>query len=154
MDDSLVGRTPEEKAGVPLLENEGSVHKGIDILEHSGHFGIGLDLLYGETCPAPDVLVRLGLYAPCQLGKGSCLIERVAAAERDIGDAVRLYDFHQLVYAHPMAVVYIPGLGIMASRTVVTAAGTIYGSAQTGPVGHGLLHYVQNGYFIRERHGP
>ena len=66
------------------------------------------DFLVGEAGPAPDGLVRFRLYPSCQLGEPLHLVERIAAAERNIADIVILDDLHEVVDAHLVPVLEFP----------------------------------------------
>ena len=153
MDNALVRRPPEKQGGIPLFKYERTVHKSVYVRQKHSKMRVRTDLLYGKSRPAPDSLGSFGFNAAGKFREGLHLKEWVASAEGNIGDSVSLDDFHNLVDAHPFAVGYIPGLGVVAALAVVGAAGAVYRCAQTRAVGHGLLHDFEYGNFIRVRHG-
>jgi hypothetical protein len=144
MYDSLVGAAPEQELGVPLLQNEGTVDKSVDIGEHLGEMGIRLDFFDGVSGPAPYILAGFFLDPAGKFSKTIHLTERVSSGKGDIGHGIGLDYFENLVYLHPCAVVYVPRLGVVATLAGVVAPCTVDGRTESGSVGHRLMQYFKN----------
>ncbi len=148
IDYALIGAASEKEAGIPLLQNEWAVYKNVYVGQHPGHFFAGQDFLVGEARPAPYCLVGILLYKLGQKGEGLCLIEGVSAGEGDVAHLVFQHNLQQFLYAHPLAVINIPGLGIVAAGAMMVAAGTVNGGTETRSVRHCLMQYVKYANFV------
>ena len=108
IEDALVGTAAEMQRGIPLLQDKGTVHQHVQPGKQLGQVGIGLDLLQGETRPAPDGLVGFLLDAAGQFRKGIHLIEGIAAGEGHVGHLVGLDDGQQVFNVHLVPAREIP----------------------------------------------
>ena len=144
IDDALVGAAAEEEFRVTLLQDEGPVHEDVQPGKHLREVRIGLDLLQGESGPAPDGLAGFLLDAPGQFRERIGLVERIAAGETHIGHRVRLDDVQDLIDLHPVPRIEVPRLRIMAPFARMLAPSTIDGRPETRAVRHCLFEYPEN----------
>ena len=143
MYDALVGAAAERQVRIAKLCLERTVHKSIDIWKNLAEARVGLNLLLGKSGVAPDGLAGLLLDAACKLCESLNLIQRVTSRKSDISKLVLLNDVKKLLHCHLISALEIPRLRIMATRTRMSTARTIYRRAQPWPIRHGLICYIQ-----------
>ena len=80
----------------------------------------------------------------CQLGKGIALVHGIATREGDVGIGIGLDDAHQLLRAHLASALKVPRLGIMATRTLMTAPRTIDGGPEPRTIHHRIFNNIEN----------
>ena len=143
IDDTLVGRASEEQVRVTKTLDKGTID---EYVEQFQEFALRPrnQRLEGKPRVAPDILVRATMDGTCQIRKAVALIHGVATRKGDVGVWIGFDDLHQLLRRHLTAALGVPRLGVMAARTLVTAACTINGGPETRTVHHCIFYDIEN----------
>ena len=143
IDDTLIGRAPEKEVWVTETLDKGTIDEYVEQFQKFALCPCN-QRLKGKARVAPDILVRTTVDGLCQIRKAVALIHGVATRKGDVGVWIGLDDLHQLLRRHLTAALGIPRLGIMAARTLVTAACTINGGPETRTVHHSIFYDIEN----------
>ena len=145
VDDALVRAASEDQVWITLCKDEGSIDQHIDPFEEGTLAGMGEDLLKGETRIAPDGLAAALAQAIGQACEGFGLKHRITAREGDVGEWIGQELVKERGDRDGSAMLDVPRLGVVTTRTMVGAAGTIDRGAHARSIDHRVVDDLKDG---------
>jgi hypothetical protein len=143
INDTLVGGTSEKQVRIVELLYERPVHQHVEQFQQFS-LRSSNQRLKGKPRITPDILVRTSVDGPGQIRKAVTLLHRIAPREGHIGIRVSLNNLHQLLRGHLPTAFWIPRLGIMTARALVSAPRTIDGGPESRTIHHRIFYHIEN----------
>ena len=145
VDDTLVRAASEDQVWITLCKDEGSIDQHIDPFEEGTLAGMGEDLLKGETRIAPDGLAAALAQAIGQACEGFGLKHRITSREGDVGEWIGQELVKERGDRDGSAMLDVPRLGVVTTRTMVGAASTIDRGTHARSIDHRVVDDLKDG---------